>query len=775
MKRGMVSWLAGLVLLLAVLGVYADPPPEFDYQGKILVDDVPLTGPGYFKYAIANEEGTTNFWAHDGTPAGEPATFITNDCHNGVFSAIIGGAPMGDVDPAIFALNTSLYLRVWFSADGATFNEMLPAQDLLSAPYALNADMLDGLHAADILAGYAETDPVFSASDAAGIVAADIADWDAAFGWGDHALAGYLTSYTETDPIWTAASNSYYQKIEADARYVDVAGDTMTGALTINDSASGALRIDSANNTVAIGRLARGGVLGVAVGGGANAADYGAAMGYQTLGTQNGAAIGYTADGSTNGAAVGAAATAQNNGAAVGAAADGQNNGAAAGYYADGNGFGAAVGYQADGSANGAAVGRDSSAVSYGSAVGAYAKATWYGVALGRQADGTTNGVAIGYGANGAYTNIAIGVAADAQMGTERIAIGHEVTNDVDHSARIRGALYVDGGALVFGRRTFGAGAFEQLLPLPPLDNVVFVASNGTPFGSSAIDRPFDTPQNGYNFAASKFTNAPATLVIAAGSYPGLNMNAGNVHVIGESRAQLDSLTITAPATNVLGKQRVENLIVAGSAVVAADLGEDVKFHNCRFAGGLLVYGPNVEVQDCFATIGDGTAVTVGDGVNNIDNVALTQSSFANESMFGTMIVNPGVGNFEVIGCQFENKMTGSPCIQDLESAGILPLHLYAHNYLKGTAGPGAVPALLDSGTGFPTIAFLHNTVLGNVGTSSNLQYYANNVVYGTINNTGGAGAPGWAQAGMGTAPPDINNNTEHDLSYPVLPAAWRD
>lgn len=41
-----------------------------------------------------------------------------------------------------------------------------------------------------------ETDPVFTASDAFGISAADISNWDTAFGWGNHASAGYLTSAT---------------------------------------------------------------------------------------------------------------------------------------------------------------------------------------------------------------------------------------------------------------------------------------------------------------------------------------------------------------------------------------------------------------------------------------------------------------------------------------------------------------------------------------------------------------------------------------------------
>ena len=31
-------------------------------------------------------------------------------------------------------------------------------------------------------------------------------NWDTAYSWGDHSLAGYLTSYTETDPIYTASS-----------------------------------------------------------------------------------------------------------------------------------------------------------------------------------------------------------------------------------------------------------------------------------------------------------------------------------------------------------------------------------------------------------------------------------------------------------------------------------------------------------------------------------------------------------------------------------------
>jgi len=45
-----------------------------------------------------------------------------------------------------------------------------------------------------------ETDPVFTASAASGITSTNISNWNTAYGWGNHASAGYLTSFTESDP-----------------------------------------------------------------------------------------------------------------------------------------------------------------------------------------------------------------------------------------------------------------------------------------------------------------------------------------------------------------------------------------------------------------------------------------------------------------------------------------------------------------------------------------------------------------------------------------------
>lgn len=51
---------------------------------------------------------------------------------------------------------------------------------------------------AGYLTSYTETDPIFSASAAANITAGQITSWDTAYGWGDHSIQGYLTSATET-------------------------------------------------------------------------------------------------------------------------------------------------------------------------------------------------------------------------------------------------------------------------------------------------------------------------------------------------------------------------------------------------------------------------------------------------------------------------------------------------------------------------------------------------------------------------------------------------
>jgi hypothetical protein len=60
------------------------------------------------------------------------------------------------------------------------------------------------------LQSFTETDPVFALSVASGISSGDITNWNTAFGWGNHAAAGYLTSFTELDPDFNASEASLF-------------------------------------------------------------------------------------------------------------------------------------------------------------------------------------------------------------------------------------------------------------------------------------------------------------------------------------------------------------------------------------------------------------------------------------------------------------------------------------------------------------------------------------------------------------------------------------
>jgi hypothetical protein len=59
---------------------------------------------------------------------------------------------------------------------------------------------------AGYLTSFTETDPVFTASAAASITTSQIANWNVAYSWGDHRAAGYLTQFIETDPLFRASA-----------------------------------------------------------------------------------------------------------------------------------------------------------------------------------------------------------------------------------------------------------------------------------------------------------------------------------------------------------------------------------------------------------------------------------------------------------------------------------------------------------------------------------------------------------------------------------------
>jgi len=89
--------------------------------------------------------------------------------------------------------NAPFFIRI--SVDGI----VMGTNQLLSVPYALYSRKAES---------YNESDPIFLAHPSKNISNANIANWDAAYSWGDHALAGYLKSFIETDPIFSVHPSS---------------------------------------------------------------------------------------------------------------------------------------------------------------------------------------------------------------------------------------------------------------------------------------------------------------------------------------------------------------------------------------------------------------------------------------------------------------------------------------------------------------------------------------------------------------------------------------
>ena len=79
---------------------------------------------------------------------------------------------------------------------------------------------------------FTETDPIYSLSDAANVTTAKMNQWQAAYGWGDHAAQGYLTSVTNAEIYnlsgltWSNVNNNELIR-RVDATNADGAGMTL--------------------------------------------------------------------------------------------------------------------------------------------------------------------------------------------------------------------------------------------------------------------------------------------------------------------------------------------------------------------------------------------------------------------------------------------------------------------------------------------------------------------------------------------------------------------
>jgi len=206
--------LASVFVCVSALTTIAQVPGIISHQGKIIDNGTNYTGTGLFKFALVNGAGTTTFWSNDGSSTGgtEPATAVALAVARGIFSVNLGDTTLANMTQAIPAsafTNGGVYLRVWFN-DGVNGSQLLsPDRQITSVGYAFQAASA---------MSYAETDPVFSASVASGITSGQTNNWSTAYGWGNHATAGYLTQ--TTGDARYALANNVYTKAQSDAKYL---------------------------------------------------------------------------------------------------------------------------------------------------------------------------------------------------------------------------------------------------------------------------------------------------------------------------------------------------------------------------------------------------------------------------------------------------------------------------------------------------------------------------------------------------------------------------
>lgn len=393
----------------------------------------------------------------------------------------------------------------------------------------------------------------------------------------------------------------------------------------------------------------------------------------------------------------------------------------------------------------------------------------------------------------GSLTNRGTLQIASGSTGTEAVATGHPYLNSYGAVNTLaagapNSTLSVVGVSPVYVSNQapnvlqIGLTALPAL-SLSALDNVIWVATNGTPVGPGTVDKPYDTPSAGYIAAVARYGSQPAAVLVAAGSYAGgLAMMAGNVHLIGIGRPELaGAVNISAlPPPGMTGGQRVENMVFKAPVVVAAS-GGGVKFYNSKFAYGLTLVGSSVEVQNCSVRMPNpNSAALVIGGVEGVTrHIGIYHSGvYVTQPLFPALQVNGTVNELEVLWCELAND-GGGPAVHELATDSFAGLHLYAHNWIRGPAPDSVGWAFKDQpGLSGPTIGFYNNTVYGNVGQATpqlaNYQYYGNNMVHGRINHSLGLSV-GWNQAGSGSGA-DPANNTEHQTSLPLFaPYEYRD
>ena len=209
-----------ILLLLTLAGlVTATPDPQevrsgapsmVSYQGQVQVGGTPVSGTGYFKFAVVSSAGTTSYWSNDGTSTGggEPSAGVALSVDNGLFNVLLGDTDLSGMTLALSAdvfSGKNRYLRVWFSSDDSTYQQLTPDQRIAAVAYALqaekaaDADTLDGLEGSDYqlqVSGDCEVGSTIQSINADGSVACEAHDTRLGFSLTSVHPSGYDNAIT---------------------------------------------------------------------------------------------------------------------------------------------------------------------------------------------------------------------------------------------------------------------------------------------------------------------------------------------------------------------------------------------------------------------------------------------------------------------------------------------------------------------------------------------------------------------------------------------------
>lgn len=173
-------------------GVWAQSPQKMSYQAVIRNNSDQL---------VTNQPIGMRVSILHGSVSGSveyTEIIVTTSNVNGLVSIEIGGGAGFEV---IDWSNGLFFIKTETDPLGGTNYTITNTSQLLSVPYALHAKTAETL-----TGGIAEKDPVFTVAPAYGIDHTDISNWSTAYGWGNHANAGYLTYFTESDPVFVSSA-----------------------------------------------------------------------------------------------------------------------------------------------------------------------------------------------------------------------------------------------------------------------------------------------------------------------------------------------------------------------------------------------------------------------------------------------------------------------------------------------------------------------------------------------------------------------------------------